>query len=171
MKVSTTILIATGIALLLFTGCNSTPKVTQNAQYDIHKLHIVEYSKDVEEGEERYYYKPEYSWSYRLDASNAYINTITSSSILTCQENDIWFISLDEREEQSKVRNTYLITLAKFQLDDMKDDPTYIPRRDSEEFLKLIEIDTRLAQHGLTGCVSQMSKEEVEKVIPHTKRK
>ena len=170
MKVLTTILTTTSLAVL-FTGCNSTPEVSQKAVFDVNQRHITEYSKDVEEGEERYYYRPNHSWSFRLDASNAYINTITSSSILTCQENDIWFISMDEREEQNKVRYTYLITLAKFQLDDMKDDPTYIPRRDSEEFQNLIEIDTRLAQHGLIGCENQMSKEEVARVLPHTKRK
>lgn len=170
MKVLTTILATTGMAVL-FTGCNSTPEVSEKGTFDVNKRHIVEYSKDVEEGKERYYYRPDHSWSHRLDASNAYINTITSSSILTCQENDIWFISMNEREEQDKIRHTYLITLAKFQLDDMKDDPTYIPRRDSEEFLSLIEIDTRLAQNGLIGCVNQMSQEEVERVIPHTKRK
>ena len=54
--------------------------------------------------------------------------------------------------------------------DDMKDDPKYIPRRDSEEFQDLIKIDTELAKRGLIGCQSQMSKEEAQRVVPKAKR-
>lgn len=169
MKALRTIVISTGMAVL-FTGCNNTPEVAQKGPFDINKRHIAEYSKDVEEGEERYYYRPDHSWSYRLDASNAFINTISSSSLLTCQENDIWFIAMDHREEQGEIRYRYLISLAKSQLNDMKEDPTYIPRRDSEEFQDLIRIDTQLAQRGLIGCQSQMSKEEAQRVVPKAKR-
>lgn len=169
MKALTMIIVSIG-TVGLFTACSNTPKVVQKGSYDLKKRHIVEYSKDVKEGEERYYYRPDHSWSYRLDANNAFINTITSSSLLTCQENDIWFIAMDQREEQGKIRYKYLISLAKSQLDDMKDDPKYIPRRDSEEFEDLIKIDTDLAKRGLIGCQSQMSKEEADRVVPKSKR-
>ena len=153
-------------AVLLFAGCSSNSEVVQKGPFDLNKRHIVEYSKDVKKGEERYYYRPDHSWSYRLDANNAFINTIASSSIITCQENDIWFISMNHREEEGKIRYRYMISLAKSQLDDMKEDPQYIPRRDSQEFQDLIKIDTELAKRGLIGCQSQMPKDEAKRVVP-----
>ena len=169
MKVLTATVIGTA-SLLFLTGCNNTPEVMKKGAYDINNRHVVEYSKDAEEGKERYYYRPDHSWSYKLDANNAHINTVTSNNLIKCNENDIWFISLDERERQGEIRYRYLISLAKSQLDDMKDDPTYIPREDSTEFHELIKIDTELAQKGLIGCQKPMSSEEAERVIPKTVR-
>jgi len=170
MKHLTTVA-ATTASLLFLTGCSNTPEVMEKGAYDINNRHIVEYSAHNEENDMYYYYRPNHTWSYKLDANNAHINSVTSSNLLVCNENDIWFISLDERDRQAQIRYRYLISLAKSQLDDMKDDPSYIPRKDSAEFHELTKVDTELAQKGLIGCQKQISKEEAEKVLPHTERK
>lgn len=145
-------------AALLTSGCVSTSSIEKKHPYSSDKGHIAEYDKET------YYYKPDHSWSHRLDANTAHINSVASGGLITCKEDDIWFISLNERAEEGKIRYRYFISLAKSQLMDMKDDPNYIPREDSKEFKDLIEIDTQMAQQGLIGCSEKLSKQEVAKI-------
>ena len=143
---------------LLFTGCVSTSSVDKKYPYDINKRHIAQYNEDEN------YFRPDYSWSHRLDANTANLNSVASSGLLSCKENDLWFISMNEREEEAKVRYRYFISLAKSQLDEMEDNATYIPRRDSKEFKDLIEIDTTMARQGLIGCSERISEEQFAKL-------
>ncbi len=143
---------------LLFSGCIASSSVAEKYPYNEKNREIVQYD------EERSYFRPKNSWSHRLDANTAYINTVASSELLKCREDDIWFISMNSREEEGKVRYRYLISLTKSHLMDMKDDSTYIPRKDSKEFKDLIDIDTEMVSQGLIGCSSKMSKEEVSNI-------
>ena len=143
------------MVVLLFDGCIASPSVAEKYPFNGKNREIVQYD------EENSYYRPKNSWSHRLDANTAYINTIASSELLECKENDIWFISMNSRKEEGKVRYRYFISLTKSHLMDMKDDPTYIPRKDSKEFKDLMDIDTIMARQGLIGCSSKMSKQEV----------
>ncbi len=158
MKILIKIATVTGVALLL-SGCTSGSTFTgKQYAYDINKRHIAQYD------ENNYYYRPNNSWSVKLDANTAHINSVASSGLLKCKENDIWFISLNEREEEGAIRYRYLLSLAKLQLMDMKDDASYIPRRDSREFKDLIDIDTQMVRQGLIGCSKRMSKTEVSHI-------
>ena len=150
----------TGIVgiVLLVSGCTGTSSVEKQYPYDTNKRHIAQYD------EENYYSRPDHSWSQILDANSAHLNSVASSGLLTCKEGDIWFISMNERAEEGKIRYRYMISLAKSQLDEMKDDPTYIPRRDSKEFEDLIEIDTQMARQGLIGCSARLSTEQMAKM-------
>lgn len=145
-------------AALVLSGCASTPVATEKYAFDINKRHIVQYYED------EYHYRPNHSWSYKLDENSANLNNIAAGGYLTCEENDIWFISMEDREEEKKIRYRYFISLSKSQLNDMKDDPTFIPRRDSKEFKELIEIDTRMAKQDLIGCSGKLPKNQVEKI-------
>lgn len=159
------LLIITLGTVTLFNGCsNKHHEIMQKGTYDPKQYHVVEYGKDADDGEERYYLRPDHTWSYKLDKSNAHINTVSSGGILSCKEHDIWYISMNERAKQGQIRYNYLISLAKSQLDDMKDDPSYIPRRESEEFYELMRIDTELAQQGLIGCRSPLPQEYAEEI-------
>ncbi len=146
------------VIALLLSGCTGTSSVEKEYAYDSSKRQIAQYD------DESYYYRPDHSWSHRLDENSANLNSVASSGLLTCKEDDIWFISLNEREKEGKIRYRYMISLAKSQLMEMKDDSTYIPRRDSKEFKDLIAIDTQMAEQGLIGCSSQLSKEEFAKI-------
>ena len=144
--------------LLLVNGCTGTSSVEKEYTFDSNKRHIDQYDK------ESYYYEPDHSWSHRLDANTANLNSVASSGLLICKEDDIWFISMNERGEEGKIRYRYMISLAKSQLMEMEDNATYIPRRDSKEFKDLIEIDTQMARQGLIGCATKISKEEFSKI-------
>jgi len=144
--------------VLLFNGCVGGSPVMENAPYDSNKLHIAQYD------EEQYYYRPDYSWSQVLDANTAHLNSVASSDVLTCKENDIWYISVNEREAEAKVRYRYMLSLAKSQLMKMRKEADYIPRRDSKEFKDLIALDTQLAKQGLIGCSSKLSSEQMKKI-------
>ena len=158
MKLEIKIVIITGMAVLL-NGCTGgTASASKEYSYNSSEKHIAQYD------EESYYYRPNYAWSQRLNANSANLNNVASSGLLTCKEDDIWFISLNEREEEGKIRYRYMISLAKSQLMEMEDNATYIPRRDSQEFKDLIEIDTQMAGQGLIGCSSKISKEKFAKL-------
>ncbi len=157
MRYLTKIMAFSGI-VLLFGGCLGTSSVEKKYSYDNNKRHIVEYDKET------YYYRPDNSWSHRLDANTAHLNSVASGGLLACEEDDIWFISLNDRSDEGKIRYRYFISLAKFQLMDMEDDSDYIPRDDSKEFQDLIEIDTRMASQGLIGCSKKLSKQEIAKI-------
>jgi len=146
--------------VLLVSGCAATSGATEKYPFDINKRYIAQYD------EETYYYRPKHSWSYRLTANNAHINTIASSELITCKKDDIWYISMNERAEEESIRYRYFISLSKSQLMKMEDNSTYIPRRDSKEFNDLVEIDTRMAQQDLIGCSSKLPKEQIEKITP-----
>lgn len=146
-------------ATVLLLGCTASPTVEKEYIYDITKRHIVEHSN------ENSYFRPDNSWSHVLDANTAYLNTVASSNILKCEENDIWFISENERAREGKVRYRYTISLAKSQLMKMEDNATnYIPRRDSREFNNLVEINTQMAEEGLIGCSKILSDKEMSKL-------
>ena len=158
MKNVAKIVLLTGVGLM-FSGCTGTSSVVeQEYVYDANKRHLAQYK------EEYYYYRPDHSWSHVLDASTANINSVASSGLLTCKENDIWYISVNEREKEAKIRYRYFISLAKSQLIDMEDNASYIPRRDSKEFKDLIETDTQLARQGLIGCSSRLTDEQMSKI-------
>jgi len=147
------------IGLMMFlSGCSNTASAEKEYAYDINEHQLIHYN------DENYYYRPNYSWSQVLNANTANLNNVASGNILDCKENDIWFISLNEREKEGKVRYRYTISLAKNQLMKMEDNATYIPRRDSKEFKDLIEIDTQMARQGLIGCSSMISKEAFAKI-------
>ncbi len=151
------IIVFLGVVSLLG-GCLGSSSVEKKYPYDSNKRHIVEYD------EETYYYRPDNSWSHILDANTAHLNSVVSGGLLTCGEDDIWFISLDDRADEGKIRYRYFISLAKSQLMDMEDDSEYIPRDDSKEFQDLIEIDTQMARQGLIGCSKKLSEEEIIKI-------
>ena len=146
--------------VLLVSGCTTTSAVAEKKAFDINKRHIVKHYEDA------YYYRPNHSWSYKLSEYSANLNNVASGGLLTCKENDIWFISINDRAEEKKIRYRYFISLAKSQLEKMWSDPTFIPRRDSKEFKDLIKIDTQMAQQGLIGCSGKIPKERIEKIIP-----
>ncbi len=146
--------------MLVLSGCAMTSVATEKPPFDIKKQHILKHYEDV------YYYRPNQSWSYKLDANSANLNNVASGGLLNCKEDDIWFRSIQDGAEEEKIRYRYMISLSKSQLEDMKDDPTFIPRRDSKEFKDLIEIDTQMAQQNLIGCSSEIPKEQVEKIMP-----
>ena len=148
-----------GIALLL-SGCTTTPAVAEKSTFDSSKRHIVKHYKDA------YYYRPNQAWSYKLNANSANFNNVASGGLLECKENDIWFLSIADRAEERKIRDRYFIGLSKFDLEDMKSDPTLIPRRDSKEFKDLMEIDRQMAEQDLIGCAGQIPANQVEKIIP-----
>ena len=149
---------AAGVILFL-AGCADSASIGKQYAYDVNKRHVAQHDKD------NYYYRPDNSWSKRLKANEANLNSVASSGLLSCKENDIWFISMNEREEEGKIRYRYMISLAKSQLIDMENNATYIPRRDSKEFKDLIKIDTQMAGQGLIGCSGKLSKEEVSRSI------
>ncbi len=159
MKTVIKIACVSGAALLL-SGCTGTTGVENKYPFDINKRYIAQYDEDS------YYSRPEHTWSYRLTANNAHINTIVSSELITCKKDDIWFISTNEFAEEEKIRYRYFITFSKADLMEIEDNSTYIPRRDSKEFNDLLEIDTQMAKQGLIGCSSKLPKEEVEKNMP-----
>ncbi len=142
----------------LVNGCIGASSVEKEYAYDSNKRHLAQYD------DEKYYYRPDNAWSHTVDASTAHLNSVASSELLTCKENDIWFISLNEREEEGKVRYRYIISLAKSQLMEMEDNASYIPRRDSKEFKDLMDIDTRMAKEGLIGCSSEVSEDQLSKL-------
>ncbi len=147
-------------AVVLLSGCSTTMAATEKYPFDLKKRHIAKhYDND-------YYYRPNHSWSYKLNKNHANLNNVASGGLLNCKENDIWFISIDDRPEEEKIRYRYFISLSKAQLEDMKGDLTEIPRRDSKEFKDLREIDTQMAQQGLIGCAGRIPKDQVEKIIP-----
>ncbi len=158
MKLDIKSVVVTGVAILLSGCAGDTASVKKEYSYNSSAHHIAQYD------EESYYYRPNYSWSQRLSANSANLNNVASSGLLTCKEDDIWFISLNEREEEGKIRYRYMISLAKSQLMKMEDNATYIPRRDSKEFKDLIEIDTKLTRQGSIGCSSKISKEKFAKL-------
>lgn len=149
------------IAIML-SACVSTPTSMQKYVFDKNKIHILKYQ------EEGYYYRPNHSWSYILHANSANMNNITSGGILSCKENDIWYISIKDREEERKIRYRYFISLSKFQLNDMRKDSTFIPRENSKEFKNLVRMDTEYAKLGLIGCSSKIPKAEIEKILPQS---
>lgn len=152
---------ALSIAFLL-NGCNNTPTVQKTQAFDLNKQNIVKHYKDA------YYYRPSNAWSYKLSANSANLNNVTSNGILKCKENDIWFISNNNRAPEQKIRYKYTISLSKSQLNKMEEDTEFIPRRDSKEFHDLIEIDTQMAKRGLIGCRHQIPKERIEKILPQS---
>ena len=148
-----------GVALLL-NGYATTLVAAEAYSFDKNKQHIVQhYGGD-------YHYRPNHAWSYKLDKNSAHLNNVASGGLLTCKENDIWYISTHDRAEEKKIRYRYFISLSKFDLNDMKKDPTFIPRRDSKEFNALIEIDTQMVQQGLIGCSGKIPKGQIEKILP-----
>ena len=148
---------------LLMNGCSSNTPAVQNKQaFNLKQLHIVKHYKDS------YHYRPNNAWSYKQSANSANLNNVTSGGKLQCKENDIWYISNHDRAPEKKIRYRYLISLAKSQLNKMKEEPEYIPRRDSQEFKDLIEIDTQMAKQGLIGCAGQIPKEVIEKILPQS---
>ncbi len=145
-------------AIVFLGGCADVLSIDKQYVYNANKRHVVQY------GDDNYYYRPDHSWSQRLNANKANLNSVASSGLLSCKENDIWYISINDREEEGKIRYRYMISLAKSQLIDIENNATYIPRRDSKEFKDLIEIDTQMAHHGLIGCSSRISKNEILKL-------
>ena len=152
---------ALSIAFLL-NGCNNTPTVQNKQTFDLNQQNIIKHYKDA------YYYRPANAWSYKLSANSANLNNVASGGILKCKENDIWFISNDDRAPEKKIRYRYMISLSKSQLNKMEDESEYIPRRDSKEFKDLIGIDTQMAKRGLIGCRHQIPKERIEKILPQS---
>jgi hypothetical protein len=157
MRIALKSICAAGIIVFLG-GCTDIASADRQYAYDINKRHIVQY------GEDNYYYRPDNSWSQRLNANEANLNNVASSGKLHCRENDIWFISMNDREKEGKIRYRYMISLAKSQLMKMENNATYIPRRDSKEFKDLIKIDTQMAHQSLIGCSSRISKKEIAKI-------
>jgi len=157
MKNVVNMTVLTGLVLLL-SGCTDTPSTEKAYAYDFDKRHLAQYH------DEKYYYRPYHTWSHVLDANTANLNSVASSGLLECKENDIWFISLNARAEEGKVRYRYFISLAKSQLMKMKDEATFIPRRDSKEFHDLMVIDTQMVKDGLIGCSSQLSQDKLSKL-------
>ena len=156
------VVIATGTVLLL-SGCNNTtPTVQNNQAFNVKQQHIIKHYEDA------YYYRPNNAWSYKQSANSANLNNVASGDILKCKENDIWFISNQDRAPEKKIRYRYTISLSKSQLNKMKEDPDYIPRRYSKEFKDLTEIDTQMAKKGLIGCAGQIPKERIEKILPQS---
>ncbi len=146
--------------IALLSGCVKIPNSTEGYVYDTKKIHIIKYQN------ESYHYRPDHTWSYKLNANSANMNNVASSGILSCKEGDIWFISLKDREEERKIRYRYFISLSKFQLNDMREDPNFIPRENSKEFKNLVRMDTEYAKLGLIGCSAKIPKEEIEKILP-----
>ncbi|MEA2048517.1 MAG: hypothetical protein U9O64_08760 [Campylobacterota bacterium] len=146
----------------LLDGCNSTPTVQNTQAFNVNQQNIVKHYKDA------YYYRPSNAWSYKLSANSANLNNVASGGILKCKENDIWFISNNDRNPEKNIRYRYMISLSKAQLNKMEDEPEYIPRRDSKEFHDLIEIDTQMAKKGLIGCRHQIPKGRIEKILPQS---
>jgi len=149
--------------IALLSGCVKTPDLKDGYTYDVKKIHIIKYQ------DESYHYRPDHTWSYKLNANSANMNNVTSGGILSCKEGDIWFISLKDREEERKIRYRYFISLSKFQLNDMREDPHFIPRENSKEFKNLIRMDTEYAKQGLIGCSGKIPKAEMEKIIPQSR--
>lgn len=157
MKNVVGVFVCTGLMLFL-SGCSNTASAEKEYAYNINKHHLIHYNS------KEYYYAPNHSWSQILNANAANLNNVASGDILDCKENDIWFISLNEREKEEKVRYRYIISLAKNQLMKMEDNATYIPRRNSKEFKDLTETDTQMAHKGLIGCSGRISKESFSKI-------
>lgn len=159
MKIAIQTAVVAGVIILL-NGCNNTPSVENTQAFDLKKQHIAKHYKDA------YYFKPNNSWSYKLNANGATLNNVASGGVLTCKENSIWFISNADRSEEEKIRYKYFISLSKSSLNKMREDPDFIPRRNSKEFKDLMEIDTKMAKQGLVGCSDQISQERMEKILP-----
>lgn len=148
--------------VVLLSGCVNTPTPTEEYTYDSNKVHIIKYQ------DESYHYRPNHSWSYKLNANSANMNNITSGGVLSCKEGDVWYISLKDREEERKIRYRYFISLSKLQINEMREDSTFIPRENSKEFKNLVRMDSEYAKLGLIGCSGKIPKAEIEKIIPQS---
>ena len=156
-------LLVTVSSVWFLIGCNNATPTVQNKQtFDLNHQNIVKHYKDA------YYYRPSNAWSYKLSANSANLNNVASGGILKCKENDIWFISNNDRAPEKKIRYRYTISLSKSQLNKMEEDSEFIPRRDSKEFQDLVEIDTEMAKKGLIGCRNQIPKDRIEKILPQS---
>ena len=147
--------------LLFLVGCTETTMST-TYPYRFNRLQLIEYDKS------HYYTRPLHSWSQKLTANMANLNNVASGELLDCKENDIWFISLNEREREGKVRYRYWLTLSKQQLMKMEDNRTYIPREDSREFKDLQSIDSELNSQKLIGCSPMLPEAKYEKMKTRT---